>query len=79
MPMPSRLLQLVADVLDLPVAEIHRDTGPATAGEWVSLRHLQIVAAVEDTYGVSLTPREIRGIRSVGDLSELLRRRDVPE
>ncbi len=77
--MPSRLLQLVADVLDVPVAEVHPGTGPATAAQWVSLRHLQIVAAVEDAYGVSLTPREIRGIRSVGDLSALLARRDVAE
>ncbi|MFI7672181.1 acyl carrier protein [Actinophytocola sp. NPDC049390] len=77
--MPSRLAQLVADVLEIPVAEIRSDTGPATTAEWVSLKHLQIVAAVEDAYRVSFTPREIRAIRSVGDLSEFLRGRDVAE
>jgi acyl carrier protein len=79
MPMPSRLQQLVADVLELPVAEVHAGTGPATAGQWVSLRHLKIIAAVEDAYGVAFTPREIRGIRSVGDLSAFLRERDIAE
>lgn len=77
--MPSRLLQLVAEVLEVPVTEIHPGTGPATAGEWVSLRHLQIIAKVEQTYGVSFTPREIRGIRSVADLRDFLRRQDVAE
>lgn len=77
--MPSRLLQLVADVLQVPVTEIHPDTGPATAGEWVSLRHLQIIAKIEETYDVSFTPREIRGVRSVADLRDFLRRRDVAE
>ncbi|GAB1510321.1 acyl carrier protein [Actinophytocola sp. KF-1] len=77
--MPSRLAQLVADVLEIPVAEISPDTGPATTAQWVSLKHLQIVAAVEDAYRVSFTPREIRAIRSVGDLSEFLRGRDVAE
>lgn len=77
--MPSRLVQLVATVLDMPADEIGPDTGPATAGRWVSLRHLQIIAAVEDAYGVSFTPREIRGIRSMGDLREFLRSRDIAE
>jgi acyl carrier protein len=77
--MPSRLVQLVADVLQLPVAEVTAETGPATTAQWVSLRHLQIVAAVEDAYGVSFTPREIRTIRSLGDLRALLRGRDVAE
>lgn len=77
--MTSRLDQLVADVLEMPVADIHPDIGPATAGQWVSLRHLRIIAAVEDSYGVSFTPQEIRGIRSVGDLRDFLRKRDVAE
>lgn len=77
--MPSRLVELVAELLELPAAEIGPDTGPATTGEWVSLRHLKIIAAVEDTYGVTFTPREIRGVRSVGDLREFLRGRDVAE
>jgi acyl carrier protein len=77
--MPSRLVQLVAEVLEMPVAEVGPETGPATAGQWVSLRHLRIIAAVEDAYGVSFTPREIRGIRSLADLREFLRGRDVAE
>lgn len=75
----SRLVQLVAGVLERPVTEIDGQTGPATAAEWGSLRHLQIIAAVEDAYGVSFAPREIRAVSSVGDLRDLLRRRGIPE
>jgi acyl carrier protein len=77
--MPSQLLHLVAEVLQMPVTEIGPDTGPATTGQWVSLRHLQIIAKVEQTYDVSFTPREIRGIRSVSDLREYLSRQGVAE
>ncbi|MFG3604266.1 acyl carrier protein [Micromonospora chersina] len=77
--MASRLVRLVADVLALPVDEVNAQTGPATTAAWVSLRHLQIVAAVEDTYGIAITPREIRAVRSVADLRELLARRGVEE
>ncbi|MEU2613140.1 acyl carrier protein [Micromonospora sp. NPDC007271] len=77
--MSSRLVRLVADVLALPVDQVDEQTGPATTAAWVSLRHLQIVAAVEDTYGIAVTPREIRAVRSVADLRALLARRGVQE
>ncbi len=77
--MASRLVRLVADVLALPVDEVDGQTGPATTAAWVSLRHLQIVAAVEDAYGIAITPREIRAVRSVAGLRELLARRGVEE
>ncbi|MFE9204245.1 acyl carrier protein [Micromonospora sp. NPDC007230] len=77
--MSSRLVRLVADVLELPVDQIDAHTGPATTAAWVSLRHLQIVAAVEDSYGIAITPREIRSVRSVADLRELLAQRGVAE
>jgi acyl carrier protein len=77
--MSSRLVRLVADVLELPVDQVDARTGPATAAAWVSLRHLQILAAVEDAYGIAVTPREIRAVKSVADLRELLARRGVEE
>jgi acyl carrier protein len=77
--MSSRLVRLVADVLELPVDQVDAQTGPATTAAWVSLRHLQIVAAVEDTYGIAITPREIRAVKSVADLRELLTQRGVEE
>lgn len=77
--MSSRLVRLVADVLEVPVDHIDSQTGPATTAAWVSLRHIRIVAAVEDAYGITVTPREIRGIKSVADLRDLLQQRGVAE
>jgi acyl carrier protein len=77
--MSSRLVRLVADALELPVDQVDERTGPATTAAWVSLRHLQIVAAVMDTYRIELTPREIRTVKSVADLRDLLARRGVEE
>jgi acyl carrier protein len=71
------LLSLVSDVLRVPVEHITEATSAATVGEWTSLAHLQLIKAVEDAYQVSLTPREIRGIRSVADLRTSLRQRGI--
>ncbi|OON71550.1 acyl carrier protein [Streptomyces tsukubensis] len=67
------LEELVADVLGVPVAEVDEETGPATAGQWTSLRHVRIIAAAGREYGLRLTPRQARSCRSVGDLRAVLR------
>ena len=69
----TTLESLVGGILDVGEEHITDDTGPATTGDWTSLRHVQIVAAVEDTYGVRLTPREARTVRSVGALRSVLK------
>lgn len=75
----TELTGLVADVLQVTAAEVTDDTGPATSAAWTSLRHVQIVARVEQTYGVKLTSREVRGCRSVGALRGVLaRKRETP-
>ncbi|WP_069170062.1 acyl carrier protein [Streptomyces griseus] len=68
----SGLTDLVADVLRTPAAEVTEETGPATTAAWTSLRHVQIVSRVEQTYGIRLTAREVRACRSVGALRAVL-------
>lgn len=71
----SALNRIVADVLGIVEDEITDDTGPAVNAEWTSLRHVQIVAAVNQEFGVALTPRQARSCRSVGDLRKVLAER----
>jgi acyl carrier protein len=68
----SDLVELVAEVLQVPASDVDDDTGTATTGAWTSLRHVQIVAGVEKAYGVRLTAREARTGRSVRALREVL-------
>ncbi|MFI1436647.1 acyl carrier protein [Streptomyces lydicus] len=68
---------LVASILDLDQAQVTDDTGTATTGNWNSLRHVRIIAAIEDTYGIRLTPREARAARSVRALRLLLKDKGV--
>ncbi|HEX6872525.1 MAG TPA: acyl carrier protein [Micromonosporaceae bacterium] len=64
--------QWIAEILELPAAEITDDLGPATYAGWTSLRHVQVISAVQRRYGVRVPPREARAIRSVGDLRRWL-------
>jgi acyl carrier protein len=68
---------IVAAVLEVPQAQVGDHTGPATEGTWTSLTHLKIMNLVQRSYAVSFTPREIRSVRTVGEVRQLLTDRGV--
>lgn len=71
----ASITSIVATVLGIPETAVDSETGPATEGEWTSLRHLQIANDVQREYAITLTGREIRSVRSVSDLHELVARK----
>jgi len=70
--MITSFLTVVSGVLNIPIEQLNEQTGPATLGEWSSLKHIQLVAALEDAYHVHFSPREVRSVRTVGGFHDLL-------
>jgi acyl carrier protein len=76
--MTSSLSSIVAEVLGITEAEVADEVSPATCGTWTSLRHVQLLAATEREYGVSFSAREMRTVRSVGQLRRTLQQKGTP-
>lgn len=72
----TRFEQIVATVLEIPEQAVVDELGPALLGQWTSLRHIRLVAAMEDAYGIKFASREIRSLRTVGELRELVRTKE---
>jgi acyl carrier protein len=47
----------------------------ADVNGWDSLSHINLILAVEREFGVRLTTREVRSMKSVGDLITLVERK----
>jgi acyl carrier protein len=73
----DRLLAVFAEVLGLPPERLSDATSPETTSEWDSLAAMNLVAALEETFGVELTTTEIMRMRTVGIAREVLRARGV--
>lgn len=71
------LVRLVAEVLEVGLAEIDDTTGPGRSEAWTSLKHIQLVVALERAFGISLSEAEIRGLTSVAAIRETLRAKNV--
>jgi acyl carrier protein len=60
----DKLKRLVANVLELEPEDIGADTSMDTVEQWDSLRHLTLVLAIEDEFGISVPDEEAADITS---------------
>ncbi len=58
------LKQIIADVLEVEVAAINTDFSMDTVEQWDSLRHMTLVLAIEDAFGISIPDDEAANITS---------------
>ena len=59
-------------VLDENEITITREMTAEDIEGWDSLRHVQLISAVESAFGIKFKLREILGMKNVGDLIDLI-------
>lgn len=46
-------------ILEIPIGSVGQETSPDTVDSWDSLRHMNLVMALEEEFGVSFTDVQI--------------------
>ena len=77
--MSTKLAEVFARVLRIPVERLGDETSPENTAEWDSLAAMELVSQLEETFGVELTTLEIMRMRSIGVAREVLRQRGVAD
>lgn len=73
----DRLSVIVAGVLRVNRGDITDGLDMEETGTWDSLSHMELIAAIEDEFGIELTADEIISMRSVGAIKTVLRQKSV--
>jgi len=68
----SQVKQIVADVLNLPLAQITPQTSPQSVDAWDSVQHLNLVLALEQALGIQFDPEEIEKMQSVESITAVV-------
>ena len=68
----DKLIPLVADVLKLPPEQVTEALAMGQVESWDSLKHMELVVAIETAYGLELSFDEIVAMKSVGDIRQVL-------
>lgn len=68
----GRLTAVFRDIFDNPHLEISGSTTAQDVENWDSITHVDLVGAVEKSFGIRFTVKDIRGLTNVGDFIKLI-------
>ena len=64
----EKLNEIFIDVLDLDEVELTDATSANDIEEWDSLSHIQLIVAIEKSFGIKFTSLEIMKWKNVGEM-----------
>ena len=73
----NEALAWVADVFEMPVEKIRPETRRDEIDAWDSLGILTLMARLDEDFQILLAEEEIQQLRGVGDILNLLRKREA--
>jgi acyl carrier protein len=71
----SQVQRIAGDVFGVAPDAIRPEDCPETMERWDSIQHLNFVLALEEHFGVTLSPDEMDEIRSVGAAAAVVARK----
>ncbi|MEL7470039.1 MAG: acyl carrier protein [Paracoccaceae bacterium] len=67
-----KLEKIVAQVLAVDETELDNESNALNTRNWDSLRHIELLLAVETAYEVRFSMAEITSMQKLGDMKDLL-------
>ena len=69
----AKLTDIFRDVFDDDTIELKDSTTAVDIEDWDSLSHIALLSAVENELGVRFDMRAVQGLKSVGDMVDLIK------
>jgi acyl carrier protein len=69
---PDQIRSIASDLFGIPIDKITAASTPETIETWDSIQHLNLVLALEEKFGVQLSPEEIEQLKSIGEVIEIV-------
>jgi acyl carrier protein len=73
----EKIKKLVSEVLMLPTAQVHDALSMKTTESWDSLKHMELIATIEQDYGIELTMDDIVAMGSFKGITDVLAKKGV--
>ena len=76
--MEDDLKAIMAEVLELPVGSVDESTSMETVGSWDSLRHMELIVAVEHRFQVEFEAQETLEMTNLAGIRRILAAKALP-
>ena len=71
----KKLTKVFREVFDDDSIELTAETTADDIEDWDSIEHINLIAAVEDAFGMRFQMREVSGMKNVGEMVQIIKSR----
>ena len=71
----KKLTKVFREVFDDDSIELTPETTANEIDDWDSIEHVNLIAAVEDAFGMRFQMREVSGMKNVGEMVQIIESR----
>jgi len=75
--MRDRIFRIASQVFDFPVEQLNEDSSPDTIENWDSLKHMNLILALEEELNMTFSDEEVVEMLSVGIIIETLKEKGL--
>jgi acyl carrier protein len=68
----DQLRGVASDLFNIPASRITAESSPETIDAWDSTQHLNFVLALEEKFGLQLSPEEMEQMHNVGEAAKVI-------
>ncbi|MGP1500898.1 acyl carrier protein [Bergeyella cardium] len=72
--MKEQIVAIMSEVFELPIADFPAEISQKTIENWDSLRHLNLIVELEDSFDKSFEPEEISEMITLDKIIEMLQK-----
>lgn len=69
----DRILRVVSLVMEVPIEKLNKESSPDNVENWDSLKHMNLILALEEEFDVTFSDEEIVELLSVEIIVEVLK------
>lgn len=72
--MKAEVIDIVSNILNIKKSKITENSGINTIKQWDSLKHMQIISAIEEEYKIEFSEQELINSNNVKKLINLIKK-----
>lgn len=73
----ERVFQIISQVMNVPLDQVHEHSSPETIAKWDSFQHMNLILALEEAFNIKFGDEEMMQMGSAGVILQSLQSKGV--
>ena len=77
--MKDRVIKIVSQIMNVPIEKLDEDSSPDTVTNWDSLKHMNLILALEEKFAIAFSDDEVVEMLSIKRIVEVLIKKGIQD